>query len=44
MDEWLLKEVNLTPKLSTAKVGFHVDKDIEVVMKLTSLEGVGNQS
>jgi len=41
VDERLLEEVNLTAKLPTAKVRFHDSKDIEVVKKLASPEGVG---
>ena len=41
IDEQLLEEVNLAAKLSTAKVGLHSSKDIEVIKRLASPEGVG---
>jgi len=39
--EQLLEEVNLAVKLSTTRASLHDSKDIEVVKRLTSLEGVG---
>jgi len=41
VNERLLEEVNLETKLPTAKVGFHIAKDIEFGKKLASPERAG---